>query len=95
MLFFCYNFKVTTNKGEKMRILLILSVFLISLFAKIDLNTATVEQLHTLKGIGHKKALAILEYRKKHKFTKIEDIMKVKGIGKKLFEKIKSEIEVK
>ena len=30
-----------------------------------------------------------------YKSTKIEDIMKVKGIGKKLFEKIKSEIEVK
>ena len=30
--------------------------------------------------------------RKEHNFTKIEDIMKVKGIGKKLFEKIKSEI---
>ena len=78
-----------------MRILLILSIFFISLFAKIDLNTATMEQLHTLKGIGHKKAVAILEYRKEHNFTKIEDIMKVKGIGKKMFEKIKSEIEVK
>ena len=77
-----------------MRILLILSIFFISLFAKIDLNRATMEQLHTLKGIGDKKAVAILEYRKEHNFTKIEDIMKVKGIGKKMFEKIKSEIEV-
>jgi competence protein ComEA len=78
-----------------MRILLILSIFFISLFAKIDLNTATMEQLHSLKGIGHKKAVAIIEYRKEHKFTKIEDIMKVKGIGKKMFDKIKNEIEVK
>ena len=77
-----------------MRILLILSIFFISLFAKIDLNRATMEQLHILKGIGYKKAVAILEYRKEHNFTKIEDIMKVKGIGKKMFEKIKDEIEV-
>ena len=78
-----------------MRILLILSIFFISLFGKVDLNTATAKELESIKGIGHKKALAILEYRKGHKFTKIEDIMKVKGIGQKMFEKIKSEIEVK
>ena len=35
-----------------------------------------------------------IEYVKVYKFTKIEDIMKVKGIGKKVFRKIKSEIEV-
>jgi competence protein ComEA len=33
-----------------------------------------------------------MEYRKKHPFKKIEDIMNVKGIGKKIFENIKSEI---
>ena len=75
-----------------MRVLLFLTIFFISLFAKIDLNTATIEELKSLKGIGNKKALAIVEYRKNHKFTKIEDIIKVKGIGKKLFERIRSEI---
>jgi competence protein ComEA len=44
--------------------------------------------------MGHKKAVAILEYRKEYNFTKIEDILKGKGIGKKMFERIKSEIEV-
>jgi len=78
-----------------MRILLILSIFFISLFAKVDINSANIKELQSIKGIGYKKAVAIIEYRKTHKFTKIEDIMKVKGIGKKLFEKIKSEIEVK
>jgi len=78
-----------------MRKFLILFLFVISLFAKININTATMQELHSLKGIGHTKALAIMEYRKKHPFQKIEDIMKVKGIGKKTFDKIKDEIEVK
>ena len=75
-----------------MKKFLILFLFVISLFAKIDINTATMQELHSLKGIGHTKAVAIMEYRQKHPFKKIEDIMKVKGIGKKTFENIKSEI---
>ena len=74
---------------------MILMLFFVSLFAKIDINKATMNELHSLKGIGHKKAVAIMEYRTQHPFTKIEDIMKVKGIGKKLFEKIKDKIEIK
>jgi len=76
------------------KIILILSLLIVSLFAKIDINKASIEQLDSLKGIGHSKAAAIIEYRKQHPFTKIEDIMKVKGIGKKLFEKIKEEIKI-
>jgi competence protein ComEA len=72
-----------------------LLVFAVSLFAKIDINTATMDELHSLKGIGHTKAVAIMEYREKHPFKKPEDIMNVKGIGPKIFEKIKDEIEVK
>jgi DNA uptake protein ComE-like DNA-binding protein len=37
-----------------------LNIFFISLFAKVDLNRA-MEQFYTLKGIGHKKALANIE----------------------------------
>ena len=76
------------------KVILILTIFVVSLFAKIDINKADMKELHSLKGIGHKKAVAIMEYRKQHPFTKIEDIMKVKGIGKKLFEKIKDEIKI-
>ena len=77
------------------KIIFILMMLVVNLFAKIDINTANMEQLHSLKGIGHSKVVAIIEYRKQHPFTKIEEIMKVKGIGKKLFEKIKEEIEIK
>jgi len=77
-----------------MKKFLVLLVFMVSLFAKVNINTANINELESLKGIGKAKAEIIIEYRKKHKFKKIEDIMKVKGIGKKLFEKIKDEINI-
>ena len=56
----------------------------------INLNTATIDQLMTLPGIGQKTAERILEYRTKSGgFKKIEDLMNVKGIGEKSFLKIK------
>jgi competence protein ComEA len=57
---------------------------------RIDLNTATLEQLDTLPGIGESKAKAILVYRKeKGSFKKVEDLLEVKGIGEKVLAKIK------
>ena len=43
----------------------------------------------TIPGIGESKAKAIIEYRKQHNFTTIEDIMNVSGIGNALYESIK------
>ena len=60
----------------------------------ININTASKEELCKLTGIGENKAKLIIEYREKNKFTKIEDITKVSGIGKKTFEKIKNDITV-
>ena len=60
---------------------------------KVNMNTATVEELKTLKGVGEKKAEAIIEYRKKNgSFQTKEDLMKVRGIGKKLFESFQERI---
>lgn len=62
---------------------------------KVSLNTATIEELQTLTGIGSSKAMSIIKYREEHgNFTKIEDIMNVTGIGEKVFEKIKDNITV-
>ena len=60
---------------------------------KVNINTATVEELKTLKGVGEKKAEAVIEYRKKNgSFKTKEDLMKVRGIGKKLFDSFQERI---
>ena len=56
----------------------------------VNLNTATIEQLATLPGVGPKTAQLILEYRTKNGgFKKIEELMNIKGIGEKSFLKLK------
>jgi len=63
--------------------------------AKFNINTASAKELLKLSQIGEKKAEAIVAYRDEHgPFAKIEDITKVKGIGGKIFEKIKDHITV-
>lgn len=61
----------------------------------ININTATKEILVMLPGVGESTADKIISYRETHNgFRKIENIMKVKGIGKKKFEKLKDYITV-
>ena len=62
---------------------------------KININKADAKTLTTLKGVGKDRAVKIIEYREKNgPFEKVEDIMKVKGIGKKIFEQNKNIISV-
>ena len=62
---------------------------------KVNINTASKEQLMTLKGVGGKIADRILEYRTAHPFKQPADIMNVKGIGQKVYENNKERIIVK
>lgn len=62
---------------------------------KININSASLEELMTLNGIGEAKAKLIINYRNESgKFMQIEDIKKVKGIGDAMYEKIKESIMV-
>ena len=60
----------------------------------VNINTATIEELDTLPGIGPAIAKRIVDFRKEQPFKKIEDIMLVKGIGKKKFAKLRERITV-
>ncbi|MCB0725866.1 MAG: helix-hairpin-helix domain-containing protein [Ignavibacteriae bacterium] len=60
----------------------------------LNINTATRSELIDLPGVGESTADKIISYRDRNKkFNKAEDIMKVSGIGKKKFDKLKSHIK--
>ena len=93
-------------KVSKAPIFIFISIF-ISLFfmvttasfamevQKVNINTATVKELTQLKGVGESLAKRIVEYREKtSQFKTPNDITKVKGIGKAIFEKNKGIIEI-
>ena len=87
----------------KRSLIFVLAVLLLASFCqpvvagkgKININTASQKELVSLKGVGDKIADRIIEYRKANPFKKIEDLMNVKGIGQKLFDKNKDLITVK
>ena len=63
--------------------------------AKVNINTASVSELETLPRVGPKVAQRIIDFRTKNGgFKKIEEIMKVQGIGEKVYEDIKDLITV-
>lgn len=63
---------------------------------KVNLNTATAEELMTLPGIGQSKAEKIVFYRTEHgSFASVEELMNVEGIKEGVFNRVKDSIKVK
>jgi len=59
----------------------------------VNINTANAAELDALPGVGAKTAALIVEYRQKNgPFTKVEDLMNVRGIGEKGFLKVKDRL---
>lgn len=98
---------MTNMKSRKKTVgLVLVAVFALSLLSplqaqskpaekKVNINTANLEELQTLPRIGEKVAQRIIDYRKEHgEFKKIEELMKVQGVGEKIFKLIKDKIEV-
>ncbi|MDX8045925.1 helix-hairpin-helix domain-containing protein [Gracilibacillus sp. S3-1-1] len=62
---------------------------------KVKVNTATVEEIQTIPGIGEVKANAIIEYRETNgRFKQMEDLTQVSGIGEKTVEKMEEYIQI-
>ena len=90
LLFIVYPVIAQDNKNEAVKT----SETLASL-QQVNINEADADTLATLKGIGKGRALKIIEYREQNgPFQKPEDIMKVKGIGQKIFEQNKDFITI-
>jgi competence protein ComEA len=62
--------------------------------APLDLNTATVEQLDTLPGVGEVTAGRIVAYRSAHPFTTVDELLEVPGIGQRRFDQLKDLVTV-
>lgn len=74
-----------------------LFIFSVSAFcAQVDINTASAQEIASaLKGIGIKKAQAIVEYREQHgDFASADDLLEVKGVGEKTLEKNRDDIQL-
>lgn len=76
-----------------MKLLLLLAVFSLSFLGAVDINTASKKELTSLNGIGAKKAEAIIAYRDSNCFKSVDELTKVKGIGKKLIDKNTDNLE--
>ncbi|OHC90675.1 MAG: hypothetical protein A3J99_07200 [Sideroxydans sp. RIFOXYD2_FULL_59_7] len=80
---------------KKLLLTLLVLLFSGSLYAAVDLNTASVEELQAVKGVGASKAEAIVQHRKQHgPFKRVEELDNVKGFGKKMVERLRSEFTV-
>jgi comEA protein len=60
----------------------------------VNMNTANKTELMELSGIGESKANAIIAYREAHPFQTLDELMNVKGIGSKIYAKIKDNLEL-
>jgi len=96
---------MTRHTSKVMALGLAAAIFLVSLASayaqaaapkgKVNINTATVAELETLPRVGPKVAQRIVDFRTKNgNFKRVEEIMKVQGIGEKVYENIKDLITV-
>lgn len=75
------------------KIVLLLMLGVSFMFAALNFQVASKQDLMQIKGIGEKKAQRIIEYRKSNKIKSINDLKNIKGFGPALISKIKKELK--
>jgi len=78
-----------------MKKILFFTSLISSLLFAVNLNTASIQDLEKIKGIGPKKAKAIIEYRKHHKIKNADDLKNIKGFNSKIISNIKNNVLTK
>ncbi|MCF6281655.1 MAG: helix-hairpin-helix domain-containing protein [Candidatus Polarisedimenticolaceae bacterium] len=75
---------------------ILLAMPAISLATSVDINSANAEMISSsLKGIGDKKAQAIIDYRNEHgAFQSLDDLVNVPGIGEKTLQRLRSKLSL-
>jgi len=72
------------------KILFFMALSVSFLFSAINIQTASKDELMCIKGIGDKKATAILNYRKSNKIKSADDLINIKGFGKGIIANVKA-----
>ena len=77
------------------KIVAILAIFTTLFLGAMDLQTASKSELMEIKGIGDKKADAIIEYRKANTIKSADDLKNIKGFGDSIIDNVKKDIKEK
>lgn len=94
----CYEVEITEDNKKNVCVKVsqstVIPEFNLSSEDLININTASINLLISLSGIGSVKAAAIISYREKTKFSSKEELLRVDGITEKIYDKIKDYITV-
>lgn len=76
-----------------MKKILVMLAVMLSFASALNVQKASKDELMCIKGIGDKKATAIMKYRKSHKLKSAQDLLEIKGFGKALVKNIEKDVK--
>jgi len=76
-----------------MKKILVTLALMLSFLSALNVQKASKDELMCIKGIGEKKASAIMQYRKSHKLKSAQDLLEIKGFGKALVKNVEKDIK--